>query len=62
MCGTCAVDAAGIENVDLTDMLQGHQDYLYKIGPILERINHTQPFGYIRSAETKAVADEFEDK
>lgn len=56
MCGTCPINIPGIENFDLTDLLAGHQDYVYKIGPILDRINHGSPFRYSapRNAEVSA--------
>jgi hypothetical protein len=44
VCGTCPINVPGVENVDLTDLLLGHQDYLYKIGMILKQVRHCQPF------------------
>jgi Protein of unknown function (DUF726) len=44
VCGTSPVRVPGIENINLTDIVAGHNDYVYKIGPILERIGHCEPF------------------
>ncbi|GAX20178.1 hypothetical protein FisN_12Hh023 [Fistulifera solaris] len=44
VCGVCAVKVAGVENVDVTDLVLGHQDYTTCIGDILEKVRHGQPF------------------
>jgi hypothetical protein len=44
VCGVCAVKIAGVENVDVTDLVIGHQDYTTCIGDILEKVRHGQPF------------------
>lgn len=44
VCGTCPVAAAGVENVDVTDFISGHQDYCLATGDILDRVGHGQPF------------------
>lgn len=44
VCGTCPVNVNGVENVDVTDIVQGHQDYCLVMGDILKRIRHGQPF------------------
>jgi len=44
VCGTCAVDVRGVENVDISDLVSTHQDYLLKVGDILMRVRHGQPF------------------
>jgi methyl coenzyme M reductase subunit C-like uncharacterized protein (methanogenesis marker protein 7) len=38
------MNVTGIENIDVTDIVHGHQDYVYKIGDILHRVRHGQPF------------------
>jgi hypothetical protein len=44
VCGVCAVKVAGVENVDVTDLVLGHQDYTTCIGDILVKVRHGQPF------------------
>jgi hypothetical protein len=44
VCGTCPVELNGIENVDVSDLILGHQDYCLETGKILERIRFGQPF------------------
>lgn len=44
VCGTCSVDVPGVENVDVTDLISGHQDYCLNVGAILKRIRHCEPF------------------
>ena len=44
VCGTCAVDVDGVENVDVTDLISGHEDYCLQVGAILKRIRHCEPF------------------
>ncbi|KAL3920892.1 MAG: hypothetical protein SGARI_006828 [Bacillariaceae sp.] len=43
VCGTCTVDEPGVENVDCSDLILGHQDYCMETGKILERIRFGQP-------------------
>ncbi|KAG7346058.1 DUF726 domain containing protein [Nitzschia inconspicua] len=43
VCGTCAVDEPGVENVDCSDLILGHQDYCMEIGRILDRVRFGQP-------------------
>jgi hypothetical protein len=43
VCGTCKVNEPGIENVDCSDLILGHQDYCMRTGKILERIRFGQP-------------------
>lgn len=50
VCGTCPVDVPGVENIDVTDLVQGHQDYCLAAGDILKRIRHCQP---LRSRHTE---------
>lgn len=44
VCGVCAVKVPGVENVDVTDLVSGHQDYCLNTGEILKRVKHGQPF------------------
>lgn len=53
VCGTCPVKEPGIENVDVSDLILGHQDYCLEIGKILERIRFGEPF----RCSTGAAAD-----
>jgi len=58
VCGVCAVDVPGVENVDVTEFVCSHQDYCLQAGNILRRIGHGQPFPiptYLRKKQqTKA--------
>jgi hypothetical protein len=44
VCGTCPVNVSGVENIDVTDMIAGHQDYTLVAGDVLKRVRHGQPF------------------
>jgi hypothetical protein len=44
VCGTCPVNVNGVENVDISDLVQGHQDYCDVAGAILRRVRLSQPF------------------
>ncbi|GKY99413.1 hypothetical protein MPSEU_000896000 [Mayamaea pseudoterrestris] len=44
VCGTCPVNVNGVENIDVSDLVQGHQDYCYATGAILKRVRLSQPF------------------
>lgn len=44
VCGVCAVKVPGVENVDVTDLVIGHQDYTVCVGEILKKVRHGQPF------------------
>ena len=46
VCGTCPVHVPGVENVDVSDIVSGHQDYCLVTGKILERVHHGQPLRY----------------
>ena len=35
---------AGVENIDVSDFVAGHQDYCLITGEILKRVRHGQPF------------------
>jgi Protein of unknown function (DUF726) len=43
VCGTCAVNVPGVENVDVSDLVSGHQDYCLITGEILKRVRHGAP-------------------
>jgi Protein of unknown function (DUF726) len=43
VCGTCTIDLPGVENVDVTDIITGHQQYCLSVGEILKRVGHGQP-------------------
>jgi hypothetical protein len=44
VCGTCPVNVPGVENIDVSDLVAGHQDYCLITGEILKRVRHGQPF------------------
>lgn len=58
VCGTTAVTVSGVENVDVTDLVSGHQDYCYVVGDILKRVRHGQPF----QLDTKTFDYELENE
>ena len=51
VCGTCPVAVPGVENIDVTGMVKGHQDYCVLVGDILRHIRHGQP---LRSRPAKS--------
>merc|ERR1711935_974552 len=40
VCGTCPVPISGVENIDISDLVSGHEDYCLVTGRILERVRH----------------------
>lgn len=44
VCGTCPVNVPGVENIDVSDLISGHQDYTVVAGHVLKRVRHGQPF------------------
>jgi hypothetical protein len=34
VCGTCPVNVSGVENIDVTDLIAGHQDYTLVAGDV----------------------------
>jgi len=56
VCGTCAVDVPGVENIDVTDLVSGHQDYTLVTGEILKRARHGEPF--LSEGTDTGIADE----
>ena len=55
VCGTCRVDVPGVENVDVTDLISGHQDYCLHVGAILKRIRHGEPFQSISTTSSSSL-------
>ena len=53
VCGTYPVPLPGVENIDVSDIVQGHQDYCLVTGAILERVRHGQPLRSSLSADGK---------
>mmetsp|Transcript_26479 Transcript_26479/g.58946 ORF Transcript_26479/g.58946 Transcript_26479/m.58946 type:complete len:574 (+) Transcript_26479:3-1724(+) len=47
VCGTCPVEEPGVENIDCSDLILGHQDYCLETGKILERIGLGEPIKFI---------------
>ena len=43
VCGTCPVEVPGVENIDCSDLILGHQDYCLETGKILKRIGLGEP-------------------
>jgi hypothetical protein len=58
VCGTCPVHVPGVENIDVSDLVSGHQDYCLVTGRILERAHHGQPLRY----DSAVVGTESEEK
>lgn len=52
--GTCTVAVPGVENVDVTDLIAYHQDYVSLTGDILKRVRYGQPL----RASSDAVDEE----
>ena len=63
--GNCTVAVPGVENVDVSDLVENHQDYVFMLSNILKRVRHGQPVrsstnaldevALIAEAETLAV-------
>jgi len=43
VCGNCTVAVPGVENIDISDLVSNHQEYVLKVGDILKRVRHGQP-------------------
>ena len=41
--GNCTVAIPGVENIDVSDLVNNHQEYVLKLGDILKRVRHGQP-------------------
>jgi len=47
VCGTCPVKEPGVENIDCSDLILGHQDYCLETGKILNRIGFGEPIRFV---------------
>ena len=47
VCGTCTVEEPGVENIDCSDLILGHQDYCLETGKILKRIGFAEPIRFV---------------
>jgi hypothetical protein len=47
VCGACPVEEPGVENIDCSDLILGHQDYCLETGKILERIGLGEPIRFV---------------
>ena len=43
VCGTSPVDIPGVENVDVSSLVSGHQQYCFVAGEIMKKVRHGQP-------------------
>lgn len=43
VCGNCTVAVPGVENIDISDLVSNHQEYVLRLGDILKRVRHGQP-------------------
>lgn len=50
VCGTCPVGEPGVENIDCSDLILGHQDYCLETGKVLERIGLGEPIRVVGEA------------
>ena len=53
VCGTCPVEEPGVENIDCSDLIQGHQDYCLVTGDILKRIGFGEPIRFVGDGRAK---------
>jgi len=56
VCGTCPVEEPGVENIDCSDLILGHQDYCLEIGKILERIRFGEPIRCVSEVEVTTIS------
>mmetsp|Transcript_31828 Transcript_31828/g.48711 ORF Transcript_31828/g.48711 Transcript_31828/m.48711 type:complete len:892 (-) Transcript_31828:69-2744(-) len=49
VCGTTAVDAAGVENFDVTEIIVNHRDYCLYVGDILKLVGHGEPLNAVKN-------------
>ena len=56
VCGTCVVEECGVENIDCSDLILGHQDYCVEIGKILDRIGFGEPIRCISEVDETSVS------
>ena len=50
VCGTCRVEVPGVESINCSDLILGHQDYCLETGKVLERIGLGEPIRYFGEA------------
>jgi hypothetical protein len=50
VCGTCPVEEPGVENIDCSDLILGHQDYCLETGKVLKRIGLGEPIRFVGEA------------
>jgi len=50
VCGTCRVEVPGVESIDCSDLILGHQDYCLETGKVLERIGLGEPIRFFAEA------------
>jgi len=50
VCGTCAVEEPGVESIDCSDLIVGHQDYCLETGKVLKRIGLGEPIRFVEKA------------
>lgn len=43
VCGTSPVPVPGVENYDVSDLVNGHSDYCLAVGDVLKRLKHGEP-------------------
>jgi len=43
VCGNCTIAVPGVENIDVSDLVGNHQEYVLKVGDIMKRVRHEQP-------------------
>lgn len=58
VCGTCEVNEPGVENIDVSDLVQGHQDYCIITGKILARVKFGEPLRQRRCSKEIPVGGE----
>lgn len=58
VCGVCPVNVSGVENIDVTDLVSGHEDLCLVTGEILKRARFGQPFRYLPIQDGTTEVDE----
>eukprot|EP00980_Cylindrotheca_fusiformis_P003151 scaffold721_cov131-Cylindrotheca_fusiformis.AAC.41 len=62
VCGTCPVPVSGVENIDISDLVSGHEDYCLVTGRILKRVRHGQPLKHVSTSPVEALIEPIEAK
>lgn len=62
VCGTCPVPVSGVENIDISDLVSGHEDYCLVTGKILERVRHGQPLKHVSTSPAETLIEPIEAK